>query len=329
MKRTDIISKLSSKVIYYEAHNKLGIKYHLCKWLLLLNQKYESKRDGTRWFWFLGRFCLPPYWWHTKTFKIITTCLILSVICVWVIYFFGNKRAEDIVNDISVQPQISDNILPLVSSQPCVESSDDRPKMYEGSLVIDNNGVKEYQFLRYDLSDAKSKNSDTIGWLQFPYCDINYPVVQGTDNDYYLRHDFYKNYTTHGWIYRDYRITTDDTDNIVIYGHNLYAGGMFTNLLRVIDCKEPLYVLYQTEYETGVYEVISAYRTEPEVSYIQTSFNSYNEKIAFYNKVLSKNEWGNAPLIKAEDINSMLTLSTCYGDDRYVVHCRLVAETVL
>ena len=72
-------------------------------------------------------------------------------------------------------------------------------------------------------------NSNTIGWLMVPGTRIDYPVLQYTDNSYYLNHDFHHHYNTAGWIFMDYRNKLDD-QNIVIYGHHRRDGSMFGSM---------------------------------------------------------------------------------------------------
>ena len=198
----------------------------------------------------------------------------------------------------------------------------------EGAQIVSEADVEEYTFLRYDLSDALNRNSDTVAWLEIKYCNISYPVVQGKDNEYYLKHDFYGNYTYHGWVFQDFREADVGAKNIVIYGHNLMAGGMFSNLSDILESKEPVYVQYQSTYDTRVYEVVSAYVTEPVIDYIKMDFTDEEFK-TFEDNIVKKNEWKYAPKVELNADDRFLTLSTCHGDNRLAVHCRLVEGYIL
>ena len=316
------ITSVTEKHLRLESTDKHRIKYYLYGVILRAYKRYEGKRVSQKWFWFWGRFHLPPYWWRTKTFKILTTCMILVTLCVVSWYIISNRSAEDIVNSIDT------SVMPKADESKGVEESTDELKMISGSLYIDED-TQEYNFLRYDLSDAIAKNSDTVGWLNIGYCGISYPIVQGTDNDFYLHHDFNKTYNTHGWVFRDFRYNEDTHENIVLYGHNLMAGGMFSSLSNILDSKDPVYVQYQTRGSTYIYEVISVYTTEPVLSYIQMNFKSTEELRKFKKDIVNSNQWKYAPKVKLTDDDSILTLSTCYGDDRLAVHCRLIASEVL
>ena len=328
------ITNLTNKYVKLESSGKTGFKYYLYGWILKLNKKKENKQISNKWFWFYGRFHLPPYWWRTKTFKAITVCLGLFTVCFMLCYFLFNNRAEQIVKDID-RPEISvvtyerSNVEQSViePEQSIIESEPEinKPGVIFNKPVPD---VEEYTFLRYDLSDAMNKNSDTVAWLEIPYCNISYPVVQGKDNDYYLKHDFYGNYTYHGWVFQDYRDAEPGTRNIVVYGHNLIAGGMFSNLSDILNSDKPVYVKYQSTYDTRVYEVISIYVTEPVIDYIQMNFTD-EEFVKFEENIVKQNQWGNAPKVELNEDDKFLTLSTCYGDNRLAVHCRLVEGYIL
>ena len=83
-----------------------------------------------------------------------------------------------------------------------------------------------------DWESLKAINSDIIAWLQIEGTEISYPVVKGTDNDYYLHHTFEKNYNSAGSIFVEYTNSSDFQDcNTIIYGHNMRNGSMF-GLLR-------------------------------------------------------------------------------------------------
>ena len=83
-----------------------------------------------------------------------------------------------------------------------------------------------------ELADLKKENSDLVGWIKIDGTNINYPVVQiEGDNDYYLNHDFKKEYSELGAIYLDKDCsTTKPTDNFLIYGHRNVTGQMFETL---------------------------------------------------------------------------------------------------
>ena len=87
-----------------------------------------------------------------------------------------------------------------------------------------------------DFDKIEEKNKDTIAYLRVFGTKIDYIVVKGTDNDYYLDHDFNKNNNKSGWIFADSSNKFDGTDkNIIIYGHNTKDNSMFDTLRFVLN----------------------------------------------------------------------------------------------
>lgn len=305
-----------SKLIVMEASGNKGIKYRVYKAILSVQSKVSKKTVKTKWFWSFERFRLPPYWWHTKTFKILTICTSVILVLVVGVYFYNHFRAENIVSSIVITSSSVSDISDV--------TSDDRPLAYNNSLYKeDSEGNIEFNFLENDLSDAISRNDETVGWIKIGAVDIDYPVVRHTDNDYYLSHDFDKNNNSAGWVFMDYRCDSENSRNIVIYGHNLMSGGMFSSLSRIRSNNEKVYVQYQTRYKTSIYVVVSVYETSPDNWYIQQDFTD-EEYTDFINKIVNKNNWKYSDVVTDND--TIMTLSTCYGDNRLVVHCKLVAS---
>ena len=86
-------------------------------------------------------------------------------------------------------------------------------------------------------------NQDLYGWLNFtatnstPWLTIDYPVMHAADNDYYLTHDFYRSESKNGALFMDYRNSPSVeavNKNIIIYGHNMGSGQMFSRLNYLI-----------------------------------------------------------------------------------------------
>ena len=87
------------------------------------------------------------------------------------------------------------------------------------------------QILSPDWGSLKAVNPDIVGWIYVPDCAISYPVVQGSNNSYYLDHTIYKGYNYMGSAFLDCNTNRDfSDDNNIIYGHSVQGGGMFTLL---------------------------------------------------------------------------------------------------
>ena len=149
------------------------------------------------------------------------------------------------------------------------------------NVVINNEMDSNNEEYKIDFAKLKQKNSDAIAWIKVNGTDIDFPVVKGTDNSYYLTHNFDKEKNKAGWIFADYRNKFDGTDkNIIIYGHNMKNGSMFASLKDVIkeewyNNENNKYIALITENENCKYQVFSVYQIETEEYYLQTNISNF------------------------------------------------------
>lgn len=84
-----------------------------------------------------------------------------------------------------------------------------------------------------DFEELAKINPDVIGWIYIPDTNINYPIVQGQDNDHYLHYLFDGKKNRAGSIFLDYRCSPDLSDrHSILYGHHLKNKTMFSRLMR-------------------------------------------------------------------------------------------------
>lgn len=87
-----------------------------------------------------------------------------------------------------------------------------------------------------DFAELRKINEDIVAWIQISGIGVDYPVVQGEDNEYYLHHTFQKEANKAGSIFLDHRNRADFTEQrVIIYGHNMKDGSMFSNLKKYQD----------------------------------------------------------------------------------------------
>jgi len=188
------------------------------------------------------------------------------------------------------------------------------------NVVINNEMDSNNEEYKIDFVKLKQKNSDAIAWIKVNGTDIDFPVVKGTDNSYYLTHNFDKEKNKAGWIFADYRNKFDGTDkNIIIYGHNMKNGSMFASLKDVIkeewyNNENNKYIALITENENCKYQVFSVYQIETEEYYLQTNISNFKE---FVEKIKGRSKKDFNVDIKETD--SILTLSTCADNTKYRV----------
>jgi sortase B len=180
------------------------------------------------------------------------------------------------------------------------------------------------------ISSLYSINTDVVGWLKVNNTNIDYPVVQTTDNSYYLKHNLYNESDKNGWIFMDYRNSSYNLDaNTIIYGHNMYYSGvMFGTLTKVYKKDwytnpENLIISFDTIYESMNYEIFSIYKVPKTTDYLKTYFADDNE-FNSYVKMIKERSIKDFN-IEVNPGDKILTLSTCTGENqRLVVHAKLI-----
>lgn len=175
-----------------------------------------------------------------------------------------------------------------------------------------------------------SMNDDTVGWIKVNNTNINYPVIQAEDNDYYLRRGFDKKYSINGWIYMDYRNDKNGNNvNTIIYGHNLRSGMMFGTLKNVLDSTwnsnpDNLIITFNTINKKMKWQIFSVYTIDVTNDFIYTYFASDEDYTNFLNKIKSRSikDFG----VEVDVSNRILTLVTCAnnGTKRLAVHAKLI-----
>ncbi|HBG5900373.1 TPA: class B sortase [Clostridioides difficile] len=125
------------------------------------------------------------------------------------------------------------------------------------------------------------KNNDYRFWLKINNVNIDYPVVQGYNNDFYLTHDFYKNYLPLGSIFMDYRNNFENDKSLIVYGHYMKNKTMFGQLENYTDevfFKENNLVEINYKVQTYTYEIFSVYTADLiNRDYLSIHFNSNYE----------------------------------------------------
>ena len=197
-------------------------------------------------------------------------------------------------------------------------------------VTVDETKEDDEEKYVVDFEKLKEKNSDIVAWLKVKGTNIETTVVKSTNNDYYLTHNFNKEYNSAGWIFADNKNKVDGTDkNLVIYGHNMRDDSMFGSLKWVINedwynNEDNKYITLITENETQVYEVFSVYQIEKEDYYIQTNFNTEKEFNTFAQtiKKRSKKDFN----VDVNENDNILTLSTCANNNKYrvVLHAKKI-----
>ncbi|MGN0308876.1 MAG: class B sortase [Lachnospiraceae bacterium] len=110
-----------------------------------------------------------------------------------------------------------------------------------------------------------SQNKSLIGWLKIDDTNIDYPVMQTVNNEYYLDHNYTQEYDKNGSIFldKDCDITNPGT-NMIIYGHHMKSGKMFGNLDKYSSkdyYQEHPLIQFDTLYEEGIWQIMYVFRS--------------------------------------------------------------------
>lgn len=197
-------------------------------------------------------------------------------------------------------------------------------------IVEEKNEDENKEESKVDFNKLKEQNSDAVAWIKVNNTNIEYPVVKGSNNSFYLNHNFDKSNNSAGWIFADYRNKFDNTDkNIVIYGHNMKDNSMFGSLKNILnsdwyDNEENTNITLYTENEKCIYKVFSIYEIESENYYIKTEFSDDNNFEQFVKTIKKRSiKEFNIDVSKEDNI---LTLSTCANNNKYrvVLHAKKI-----
>ena len=252
----------------------------------------------------------------------ILFCSVLGIVCLsyFGIYMYRDykvKSTNEQLNQLKEKPVIDSTFVSSDSTQESVQVNLDAPP--EEKEVLD-----EYKNLLI-------KNKKLIGWLKIDDTNIDYPVMQTTDNEYYQNHNLNQEYDKNGSIFMDKDCDVKKpSTNYILYGHHMKSGRMFGTLDKYESekyYKEHKYIQFDTIYEKGLYQVMYVFRSrvynEDDVVFkyyrfidanSEQEFDSYMQEMAgisFYDTGVT-----------AVYGDRLLTLSTCdyqEKDGRFVV----------
>ena len=268
--------------------------------------------------------------------KISLLFVILSVTLMMSVNLYRNysdtKKYDDIENDLQKIkldldiPENNNHDKDITFIEP---NDDDKERV---TLTTTTTTTTTIYYVKYEKVFEKLKeiNNDTVGWLTVNNTKIDYPVVQSTDNDYYLYRDYYKNKNRHGWIYMDYRNNIEDlSDNTIIFGHNLANQKMFGTLRYVTNPSwykksSNQIITFNTTKANMKWQIISIYKIPVTNDYLVANFASSEDKLNFLDMITQRSIYNfNATY---DENTKIITLSTCSNGskDRLVVHAKLI-----
>ena len=215
------------------------------------------------------------------------------------------------------------------------ESGPTRPRMSWEVQAAEEETEEEREILD-EYKVLYNKNKSLIGWVKIDDTIIDYPVMQTSNNEYYLDHNFNQEKDNNGSIFMDKEcVAYPRSQNLILYGHHMRSGKMFGDLEKYAKesyYKEHSIIQFDTIYEKGTYQVMYVFRAkvlkENEIAfkYYQfidaisgEEFNSYMKEM----EEMSLYDTG----VTAGYGDDLLTLSTCDNsqtDGRFVVVAKRV-----
>ena len=269
---------------------------------------------------------------------------LISILCVYVcIVSLILIKSYDYIEKISID-QLKTQLLGDASNtivEEDGEEEDDEDFEYREELPDEDDAnpagtpkekiKKKYSF-DTSIKALKKINKETKAYLVVKNTEISYPVVQHSDNNYYLNHDIYKRKTYVGWIFFDYRNNTKTfDDNNIIYGHSMLNGMMFGTLKKTLNAswrknKDNLIINLTKADGDYKFEIFSIYKVNYTTDYLKVNFDSKEDKEEFIKLIRGRSNFKSKAEVTADD--TILTLSTCFGSNnkRLVVHGVLIKD---
>lgn len=247
-----------------------------------------------------------------RSIKILLSMLLIVIMAISSIIVFKNKKEDH--KEEKIIEQVIDTAY----------KKDD----------IENTQMNNLQENNINMNKLYEQNEDIVAWIKIDNSNINYPVMQTIKNpNYYLRKNFYKEYSYYGTPYLSEQCNINSSDNLIIYGHHIKGFKMFGELEHYKNKeyydKHKTINIYTLNDERK-YEIIYVFRTFTNTkfdyyNYInfndESEFNTFNSKckeLAFFDTQIQCN-YG----------DKFITLSTCdYTSEnaRFVVIAKQIIE---
>lgn len=265
---------------------------------------------------------------------LIGSSVMITVVFNYYQQYVDKEKIEDQLVEIQAILESAESFESVDNNEIDVEyiGKDDLIKTTTTTTKKKSNYVTAYNTnYKQVFEELMKKNDDTVGWLTVNNTKINYPVVQGSTNSYYLKRDFNKNKNSMGWIFMDYRNKVDELDqNTIIYGHNIIQGIMFGTIKNMMD--ESWYkksnnqiITFNTPNANMKWQIFSLYKTKATDYYLQNEFESAEDFDKFIGDLKKSSKYDFKVDVSSDA--KIITLSTCVtSDTRHVVHAVLLED---
>ena len=203
--------------------------------------------------------------------------------------------------------------------------------------VANNAGIEKTEIEATEIADVKvdwdalkAANPDTVGWLYIPNTNINYPVVKGEDNDYYLTHDFDGEagwLANYGSVFMDFRNNPAMTDQLYfIYGHHMNDGSMFADLADFVNqdrfdqCRTVYFLTPNGNFKLRTFAID---HLEADAAIVQSNFQTKDDMAKYMQDKIDQSVVNPGEIPAAADIKQAFAFATCdnmEASGRYILY---------
>lgn len=263
---------------------------------------------------------------------VILVCLIFFILSALYLTkkYYNDMQESKIIEEIRLEKEKAETEK--------IKENEEKQKEYKEEQEIpqkaDLEEVKAKKQILKEYKDLYKKNNDLYGWIKIDETEIDYPIMFTPEEpNFYENKNLEKEICNNGvgtviWI--DGR-TTEESENIIVYGHNMKNRTMFGSLRNYKEkdyYKEHKYIEFDTLYEKQTYEIISVskaviyYDEVPEGQYLFYEHVELDSKVEFedYIKFIKENAYYDIPTT-AEYGDQLITLCTC---DYWTENARLI-----
>lgn len=256
---------------------------------------------------------------HTKRKTSIMgiLCLIICLAAVIGIFCYIGKELQKETSIIHMEDELQDYVTKM-------------PEQPDTQTPVTEHG-DGYQI---DWDALQAVNPDIVGWIRFDNPNrIDYPIVQGQDNQTYLNHDWQGRYQPAGSIFMHKENQPDFTDaNTILYGHRMIGGSMFGSLKEYASQEfmdtNPYFYIYTPDGKKRTYEVYAYSQVTDGSDVYSIRFESSSDRLKYFQFV--KDHTWTRRAVTLDQFDTSITLSTCasYGYcDRMVLQGKLISIT--
>lgn len=246
---------------------------------------------------------------YTILYIIFMTIIIISALYIFKFYKMSNEATEEsqLLNEIDLETQEKAN-----NSSNDIETKNNEADGNTSKNIENNNIVTTERMLK--VKKLQKENDDIVGWLEIEDTNINYPVLQGDDNEFYLNRNYKKEKSEKGSIFLDAKYNWNiPSNNLLIYGHNIINGLMFQDLLKYESqdfYKKHPNIRFTTEKDDKEYEIISVFKS-------RVYYKAEKNVFRYYDFINAKKEEDYMEFVKNAKKASIYDTETTakYGDE--------------